>query len=239
MEFKVKAAGDRAIVAEFENCISEETNRKVYSLQEWIKSQEIKGIEEMLPAYRSLLITYRPEKMCYKSLKKKLEKYRQAEKTEGEGKKRIMLIPCCYGKEYGPDLEDMSRELGVSREEIIRIHGSVDYRIYMMGFLPGFVYLGGLDKRICIPRLKSPRLKIPAGAVGIGGDQTGIYPMESPGGWRIIGSTPLDLYDPQKEDPVLCRSGEYIRFIPVSEDEYMQIKNEVRAGSYRVIYREG
>ncbi len=239
MEFTIKAAGDRALAVEFENMISEETNRKVYHLQDWIIQQNIKGIEETVPTFRSLLILYSPEKIRFNSLVRKLEKYRPKEGGEDISQKKVMLIPCCYEGSFAPDLEDMSRELEISRDEIIAIHSSTDYRIYMMGFLPGFVYLGGLDKRICIPRLKIPRLWIPAGAVGIGGDQTGIYPMESPGGWRIIGSTPLDLYDPKRKEPVLCRCGEYIRFVPIERDEYTEIKKEVSQGNYRACCMEG
>ena len=118
----------------------------------------------------------------------------------------------------------MEQLTGLSRQEIIELHSGTDYKIYMLGFLPGFVYLGGLDKRLEVPRLDTPRVKIGKGAVGIGGDQTGIYPMDSPGGWRLIGGTPVDLYDPHREDPVLFKAGEYIRFVPISIMDYYDIR---------------
>ena len=120
----------------------------------------------------------------------------------------------------GPDMDDMTTLTGLSREEIIAIHSGTDYKIYRMGFLPGFVYLGGLDPRICAPRLSTPRTRIEPGSVGIGGSQTGVYPVASPGGWRILGYTPLKFYDPLKDEPILCRAGQYIRFVPISREEY-------------------
>ena len=114
----------------------------------------------------------------------------------------------------------------LSEKEIIDIHAGTEYRVYMLGFLPGFVYLGGMDERIAAPRLKTPRVSIPAGSVGIGGSQTGVYPMASPGGWRLIGMTPVAFYDPTRETPVLCEAGDYIRFVPISPEEYERQKKE-------------
>ena len=127
----------------------------------------------------------------------------------------------------------MADQLGMSETEIINIHKSVDYKIYMLGFLPGFVYLGGLDERIHMPRLDVPRTKIPERSVGIGGNQTGVYPMESPGGWRLIGSTPLNFYNLVNNPPVLCEAGEYIRFEPVTKQEYQSSRRDVEKGSYK------
>ena len=128
----------------------------------------------------------------------------------------------------------MEKLTGLDRDEIIAIHSATDYKIYMLGFLPGFVYLGGLDKRIEVPRLKTPRVKIRKGAVGIGGNQTGIYPMDSPGGWRLMGATPIDLYDENRETPILLAAGEYIRFVPISILDYYDIRQEILKGTYRL-----
>ena len=132
----------------------------------------------------------------------------------------VVEIPVFYGGSYGEDLKDVAAHAGLTEEEVIKLHSSVDYNIYMLGFLPGFPYLGGLDPKLFTPRLDNPRTKIPEGSVGIGGEQTGIYPLESPGGWRLIGRTPLKLYDPDREQPFLYQAGDYIRFVPITAEEY-------------------
>jgi KipI family sensor histidine kinase inhibitor len=181
-------------------------------------------------------VFYNSEIVSYHKLTKKIGTINVEDENAEVQKKKIRIVPCLYGGEYGPDLKQMSDELGMDENQIINIHQSVDYKIYMLGFLPGFVYLGGLDKRIHMPRLDVPRTKIPARSVGIGGSQTGVYPVESPGGWRLIGSTPLEFYSPFKEPPVLCKAGEYIRFVAVSKKDYEIIRKDVENGVYKAEY---
>ena len=213
---KILPAGDRALVADFGNVISEDVNRKVNALKKSLLAAKVAGVREMIPTYRSLLVEYNPSVISMQDLSRRIE----AASLEGAGakaeKKRVLEIPCCYGGQYGEDLAGLAELTGLSEKEIIDIHAGTEYRVYMLGFLPGFVYLGGMDERIAAPRLKSPRVSIPAGSVGIGGSQTGVYPMASPGGWRLIGMTPVDFYDPKREKPVLCEAGDYIRFVPIS-----------------------
>ena len=210
-------AGDCALVAEFGREIDEEINNKVHALAQWIIARKIRGVKEVLPTFRSLMVTYDPCRISYKRLTHILSKCTFESHSGDNAKKQIIEVPCCYD---GPDMDDMTTLTGLSREEIIAIHSGTDYKIYMMGFLPGFVYLGGLDPRICAPRLSTPRTRIEPGSVGIGGSQTGVYPVASPGGWRILGYTPLKFYDPLKDEPILCRAGQYIRFVPISREEY-------------------
>lgn len=179
---KLMAAGDQVLVAEFGDRIDEAVNDQVHALAAKIEEQQIPGIGEVVPTFRSLLIYYDSYQLSYREAAGKIEELARNLKTEQKTKKRILKIPCCYGARFGPDLADMEQLTGLDRKEMIDIHSSVDYKVYMLGFLPGFAYLGGLDERIHVPRLKSPRLKISRGAVGIGGSQTGIYPMDSPGG---------------------------------------------------------
>jgi KipI family sensor histidine kinase inhibitor len=223
---KILPAGDRALVADFGNVISEDVNRKVNVLKKSLLAAKVAGVREMIPTYRSLLVEYNPSVISMQDLSRRIE----AASLEGAGveaeKKRVLEIPCCYGGQYGEDLAGLAELTGLSEKEIIDIHAGTEYRVYMLGFLPGFVYLGGMDERIAAPRLKSPRVSIPAGSVGIGGSQTGVYPMASPGGWRLIGMTPVDFYDPKREKPVLCEAGDYIRFVPISPEEYERQKKE-------------
>ena len=212
-------AGDDALVVEFGREVDEAVNQRVHDMARWLETRSIPGVTEVLPTFRSLMVFYAPEKISYSALVRKLRRYRPAEKSGELAEKTVLQVPCCYD---GPDLDGMTALTGLSREEIIAIHSGVDYKIYMMGFLPGFVYLGGLDKRICVPRLETPRTRIEPGSVGIGGSQTGVYPVASPGGWRVLGRTYLKFYDPHRAEPILCRAGQYIRFVPISSEEYAE-----------------
>ena len=225
-------AGDHAMVVEFGSIIAENINQKVHALAGWIEEKQIEGVVELLPTFRSLMIYYDCHVVSFERLKRKVSEFDDTKVSAGAKKKKIIKVPCCYGARFGSDLHDMEKILGIDKDEIIRIHSSVCYKIYMLGFLPGFVYLGGLDKRIEVPRLPSPRVKINPGSVGIGGNQTGVYPVASPGGWRLIGGTPLDFYDPDREKPILCNAGEYIRFVPIHIDEYYDIRHLVLKGQY-------
>ena len=231
---KIYPVGDMALSVDFGNVISEEINEEVMQMEHVLQKENIPGILEMLPSYRALLVRYNPELLSYAHLTEKIEKLqgKGGSIEESRRRKKIRLIPCCYGGKYGEDLKGMEKLTGLSEREIIAIHSGTDYKIYMLGFLTGFVYLGGMDERIAAPRLDVPRVAIPAGSVGIGGKQTGVYPIASPGGWRLIGSTPVRFYDPMAEKPILCSAGEYIRFVPVSESEYEKIAADAAAGVY-------
>ena len=204
----------------------------------------------MIPAFASLLINYDPRVVSYAGLRARMEKLLKLEISGEASESKIFEIPVCYGGEYGPDLQNIADHAGLSPEEVIKIHSSEDYLIYMLGFLPGFSYLGGLDERIHTPRLANPRIRIPAGSVGIGGSQTGIYPLDSPGGWQLLGMTPVKTYDPEREVPILFEAGperevpilfeagDYIRFVPVTEEEYLEIKRQVDEGTYQCVIRQ-
>lgn len=225
-DMKILPAGDRALVADFGNVISEDVNRKVNALKKVLLAEKVAGVREMIPTYRSLLVEYNPAVISMQALRARIEAVDIEGAAAETEKRRVLEIPCCYGGLYGEDLAGLAELTGLSEKEIIDIHAGTEYRVYMLGFLPGFVYLGGMDERIAAPRLNSPRVSIPAGSVGIGGSQTGVYPMASPGGWRLIGMTPVSFYDPKRENPVLCEAGDYIRFVPISPEEYERQKKE-------------
>ncbi|MCQ2452228.1 MAG: 5-oxoprolinase subunit PxpB [Oscillospiraceae bacterium] len=235
---RILVAGDSSLLIEFKQEINPEINRKIAALVQLIREQHIEGIVDMIPTYCSLLINYDPRVILYDALAERLKGLLKIEVAAGSDRKKIYEIPVCYGGAYGPDLSVIAEHAGLSEEEVIRIHSSQDYLIYMLGFLPGFTYLGGLDERIHTPRLKNPRVRIEAGSVGIGGSQTGIYPMDSPGGWNLMGMTPVKTYDPNREVPILVEAGDYIRFVPIDEAEYKRILELVEQNAYQVTVRE-
>ena len=238
-DIRILTAGDSALLIEFGKEINPEINRKITALVQLMREQHIEGIVDVIPAFCSLLINYDPRVLSYEELKERMEHLLKMETKTEATRKRIFEIPVCYGGEYGPDIENIAEHAGLSVEEVIKIHSSKDYLIYMLGFLPGFTYLGGLDERIHTQRLASPRLKIRAGSVGIGGSQTGIYPLDSPGGWQLMGLTPVRTYDPERQTPILVEAGDYIRFIPIDEEECLRIQKLVEKGEYQCVIHEG
>jgi len=220
-EIKILIVGDRAVFIEFANKISPEINRKVHIMASIIEKEKIEGIIEIVPTYRSLSIYYDPLKIELDNLLEKLEEVKSSPDEIKIPSPKIIEIPTVYGGKYGQDLEFVAKYNNLSQEEVIKIHSGRNYLVYMFGFSPGFTYLGGMDERIATPRLKTPRIKIAGGSVGIAEKQTGIYPLESPGGWRLIGRTPLKLFNPDKEPPVPFLPGDYLKFTPISEEEYL------------------
>ena len=236
---KILTEGDTSILVAFKQEISPDVNARIAATVKLLRQQNTPGIVDVIPAFASLLINYNPQVISFGELKKRLEALLKMEVGTDKTEKRVFEIPVCYGGKFGPDIQTIADHAGLTEEEVISIHSSCDYLIYMLGFLPGFCYLGGLDERIHTPRLANPRMAIPAGSVGIGGSQTGIYPMESPGGWQLMGKTPVKTYDPDREVPILVNAGEYIHFYPIDEAEFDRIKAEVDAGTYEVVIREG
>jgi len=225
-------AGDRAIVLEFGNEISKEVNLLVRKLYHSIIKENIEGIEEMVPTYCSLIVYYNPQRVKYSVLTKKIKELENYITEITLPAACVNEIPTLYGGEYGPDLEYVAQHNKLSVEEVIKIHSQKEYFIYMLGFLPGFVYLGGMSDKINTPRLEKPRLKVLESSVGIAGKQTGIYPIESPGGWQIIGRTPIKLYDPQKKFPFLLKSGDYIKFYPINKEQFKEIEKKIDEENY-------
>lgn len=228
-------AGDLALVVELGDAISPEINRKVRSLTDALEKGGMPGVFDFLPTYRSVLVYYDPLMVTSGEVRDGIERLLESAEVIDTGARHVVHIPTLYGGDMGPDIDFVAEHNGIDEQDVIRIHSGSDYLVYMMGFSPGFAYLGGLDERLATPRLQSPRTEIPAGAVGIAETQTGVYPMASPGGWQLIGRTPLKLFDPVSERPVLLSAGDYVRFVPIdSRQEYDDILEQVESGEYTV-----
>ena len=226
--------GDRGLIAEFGNAIDPAISAKVRGLYLAILDADIPGIVDLNPTYRSLMVEYDPNQILHGDMVAALSALegQLGEMTLPEP--NILVVPTLYGgEEYGPDMQAVMEHTGLIEQEVIDIHTGTDYLVYMLGFTPGFSYLGGMDLRLETPRLKTPRVRIPGGSVGIAGKQTGIYSIDSPGGWQLIGRTPILIYDPFREQPILHKAGDYIRFEAIDQPEYDRIFAEVQAGTYQ------
>lgn len=237
---RILHAGDNCLVVEFGRMISLDINARVQELRRALEAKNNRAIRELVPTYRSLAVYFDPLLPDADTLLRTLGEL--ASETVGDAASggSVVVIPVCYGGEFGPDIANVAEHNGLTPEEVISLHSGRDYYCYMLGFTPGFSYLGGMDEGIATPRLQNPRTVIPAGSVGIAGKQTGIYPIDSPGGWQLIGRTPLKMFDPEAARPTLMEAGLWTRFSPVSEEEYRKIQAQVSRGEYEpVILNKG
>ncbi|MBE6933135.1 MAG: 5-oxoprolinase subunit PxpB [Ruminococcaceae bacterium] len=229
---QIQITGDTSVAVVFGDEISEDINTKIRAFDKALNDEQIVGIYETVPTYCALTIHYAPEVIRYRELRDKLEAMLSQSHKIQKMNTIVMEIPVLYGGEYGPDLEYVAKHNNLTPEEVIRRHSGAEYLIYMLGFTPGFSYMGGMDESIATPRLKTPRVLIPAGSVGIAGKQTGIYPIDSPGGWQLIGRTPVRLYDANRDTPILLDAGLHVKFIPIDEQEFQRITSRIEQGRY-------
>ena len=234
-EVRYLVSGDSSVCVEFGNEISPDINRKIRAFKIAVEKSGIPGIVETVPTYRSLLVHYKPEVIGFQAITEKFKSLMGTLDNIEIPPPTVIEIPVLYGGEMGPDIENVASHNGKTVEEVIKIHTSQEYLIYMIGFIAGFPYLGGMSKEIATPRLKEPRVKIDGGSVGIAGEQTGIYPLDSPGGWQLIGRTPLKLYDAEREKPVLLEAGQYIKFRSISQKEFDETAKALEDGPYKYV----
>ncbi|GLB60673.1 5-oxoprolinase subunit PxpB [Cytobacillus sp. NCCP-133] len=232
MDYTLHPLGDNAVLIELGNEISEKSHQKVQALTDVLEDQPPGWMNEYIPAYTTVTIFYDPlaiyqlseGKLPFDYACELIEPLIKDLEASNTAESRLVEIPVCYGGKFGPDLDYVAKHNGISPEEVIDIHSSGDYLVYMIGFAPGFPFIGGMSEKIAAPRRESPRLKIPERSVGIAGMQTGIYPIETPGGWQLIGRTPVRLFRPHDESPTLLKAGDKIKFKPISRAEYEKWK---------------
>lgn len=225
---RILPLGDAGFLVEFGDSIDLAVNDRVVSFARAVERARVPGVVEVVPAYRSAAVYVDPVETDLASLREALGTLAGNLPMDPADRRRIVTIPVLYGGEAGPDLPALAERAGLSVEEAITLHASVEYRVYMLGFSPGFPYLGTVPDAIAAPRLPEPRINVPAGSVGIAGRQTGIYPQDSPGGWRVIGRTPLVLYDPARTEPFLLEPGDRVRFVPIDRREFDRVKEELK-----------
>jgi len=222
--------GDSALTIDFGNSIDDQTNQKVLQLYHQIKDAHIPYLTDLVPAYSSLTVyydvisVYSTEHSAFEAISELIENITEEKPKPVDGTKRLIDIPVCYEIKYALDIYEIARQKNLSVEEIIAIHTSKTYRVYMLGFIPGFSYMGLVDEQIEVPRKTEPRPNVEAGSVGIAGRQTGIYSLNSPGGWQIIGKTPLRLFNKDLAQPVLFEPGDEVKFYSITEDEFEDFK---------------
>ena len=226
--YNIFPLGDAALIIDFGNVIDESINKLVHAVFHELLKDPIPGVIETVPAYCSLTIYYDvlfvrkktgAKETAFEWIAEKVKEYLSRERIEVEENGALIRIPVCYENEYGPDLNFIAMQNKISVEEIIHLHISTTYRVYMLGFLPGFAYMGMVNEKIATPRKQFPA-PVEAGSIGIAGRQTGIYPLNSPGGWQIIGRTPLQLFDKGKNDPTLFKTGDTVQFYSITKDEF-------------------
>ena len=216
---RYRTMGDRSLLVELGDEISPAINGLVQDLMQRLEAAAISGIRELAPGYRSLLVTYNPLTISPAELQSRITAVAGDRRLLSVPAAKLVAVPVVYGGEGGPDLEAVAAHLQIGAEEVVRLHTETTYRVYLIGFMPGFPYLGELPAALVMPRRSTPRTRVPKGSVGIAQRQTGIYPVESPGGWQIIGWTPIELFDPHRQPPSLLEMGDTVKFEAIRPEE--------------------
>lgn len=217
---KVIPASDCSLLVVLGNSISPELHERVIALFQALREKGDPRIRNLHPGYASLLVDFDPLKITHEELAPLVEHVFNSAGPEAGRETRVVTVPVCYDEEFGPDLLDLAKHAGISAEEVVRLHTSATYMVYFLGFSPGFAYMGGLLEKLHMPRLPTPRTHVAAGTVGIAGNQTGIYPVDSAGGWRLIGRTPWRMFDPKTDPATRLQPGDKVRFSAIDRAAY-------------------
>lgn len=235
---RIEPEGDAALTVRLADAPSEGASRLVAAAVRALEGAVLPSRCETVPAYCAVTMCYDPLAATFAEMSAAVYAALADLGAAPAPVRRVVELPVCYGGDLGPDLGDVARHAGLAPEEAVALHAGRAYRIDMLGFLPGFAYCAGMDPRLAAPRLAVPRTRIPAGSVGVAGPQTGVYPLDSPGGWRLIGRTPARVYDPARPDPIPYRAGDWLRFVPVDRAEYEGLAARAAAGEDVVRVRE-
>ncbi len=222
--FRVVEAGDSALVVEFEERIDPAVNARVVALADRLRVEPVAGVRDVVPAFRSVAVYFDPLRTSYETLVARLERDAAAPDLPARSQRDVLRVPVCYGDEFGPDLADVARFAGTTESAVVDLHTGSTYFVFMLGFAPGMAYLGIVDRQIAAPRRGTPRVRVPRGSVGIAGEQTGIYPVETPGGWQIIGRTPLRPFDLARADPFLMKAGDLVTFFAIDRLQFDRLE---------------
>lgn len=223
--WRIVPLGDRCLVVEFESRVDADINRRARSLASLLLEKPPPCVVDVVPAFCTVAVYYRPEHFGatpspFQQFRLQIESLLEAGVEPREAPARVVPVPVCYGGAHGPDLEEVARARGLAPEQVVEAHVASEHVVFMIGFTPGLPYIGGLDPRLAVPRRATPRTRIPAGTVAIARDQTVIYSLETPGGWNLIGRTPVKLFDPAADPPCRLQAGDRIRFVPITTDEF-------------------
>jgi inhibitor of KinA len=218
--FRIVPAGDAALIVEFEERIDVAVNARTIACAEAIQTADVKGVRDVVPTYRSVAVYFDPLHTDYAALVACLEREAGRPAAPPSVDRVPLQIPVCYGCELGPDLAAVAAFARLTDDEVVQAHARQTYRVFMLGFVPGFAYLGVVDPRIAMPRHATPRVRVPSGSVGIAGSQTGVYSGDTPGGWQLIGRTPVKPFDPDRPEPFLMKAGDAVQFVPIDRAEY-------------------
>lgn len=234
---KIKSLGDAALSIEFGDAIDPEINARVMALFAALEAARaegaLPGLSETVPSFRALAVHYDPLRISRDEITAALAPYVLSAEAEARVG-RTWVLPACYGGDHGPDLADVAARAGIAPDEVVALHTGAGFRVYILGFVPGFAYLGGVPEAIRLPRRTDPRTAVPAGSVAIAGEMSGVYPLESPGGWHLLGRCPVPMFDPRQDPPVFLKPGDRIRFQAIDAETYAAIKAEADAGRFDV-----
>ena len=224
--FRIVSAGDSAIVVEFENRIDPAVNARAIAVADAIQAAGLPGVRDVVPTFRSVAIYFDPLHTDGDALMARVETEAASSSQEADAARNPIRIPVCYGGDLGPDLGAVAEFSQLDEATVVALHSGRSYRVFMLGFVPGFAYLGSVDDRIAMPRRATPRVRVPPGSVGIAGVQTGIYPLETPGGWQLVGRTPLKPFDPDRAEPFLLKAGDAVEFYAIDRQQFNDVERD-------------